>query len=65
MNALDIRIKHMINDIDPEFRIPVLNALKYSDGTVVSFSEELVGQVWENPELPVQDILDKLLYDVA
>lgn len=65
MTALDIRINRMINSLEPEFRMPVVNALKSSDGTLLSFQEELVSQTWEVPELPVQDILDRVAFDVA
>lgn len=65
MTALDIRINQMINSLEPEFRIPVINAVRSSDGTLLSFSEELAAQVWDTPELPVQDILDKVAYDVV
>lgn len=65
MNALDIRINRMINSLEPEFRIPVVNALRASDGTLLSFQQELSAQVWDTPELPVQDILDLVAFDVA
>jgi len=65
MTALDIRINRMINSLEPEFRIPVVNALRTSDGTFLSFQQELAAQVWDTPELPVQDILDKVAFDVA
>lgn len=60
MTALDIRIGQMINSLDPEFRIPVITALRTSDGSVVSFQQELAAQVWDMPGLPVQEILDRL-----
>lgn len=65
MHALDIRINQMINSLEPEFRIPVVNALRASDGTLLSFQQELSAQTWDTPELPVQDILDKVAFDVA
>lgn len=65
MTALDVRINMIINNLDPEFRIPVINAVRSSDGTLLSFQEELAAQVWDMPELPVQDILDKVAYDVV
>ena len=65
MNALDIRIGMVINSLDPEFRIPVVNALRASDGTVLSFQQELSAQVWDNPGLPVQEIMDRIAFDVA
>lgn len=65
MNALDIRINRMINSLEPEFRIPVVNALRSSDGTLLSFQQELAAQVWDTPELPVQDIIDLVAFDVV
>jgi len=65
MNALDIRINIMLNSLDPEFRIPVVNALRASDGTLLSFQQELSAQVWDTPELPVQDIMDRIAFDVV
>ena len=65
MTALDIRINKMINDLEPEYRIPVVNALRNSDGTLLSFQQELSAQVWDTPDLPVQDILDRVAFDVA
>jgi hypothetical protein len=64
MTALNIRINQMINALEPEYRIPVVNALSASDGTVLSFQEELVSQTWDNPYLPVQEIMDKLMFDL-
>ena len=65
VNSLSVRINHMINRIDPEFRIPVLNALRSSDGTYLSFHSELVSQTWDNPTLPVEDIIEEICWDVA
>ena len=65
MTALDIRINQTINSLEPEFRIPVVNALRTSDGTFLSFQQELAAQVWDTPELPVQEILDRVAFDVA
>ena len=44
-----------------EFRSPVVEALNNSDGTLSSFQAELASQTWDHPDLPVQDILDKLM----
>ena len=44
-----------------EFRSPVVEALNNSDGTLDSFQAELSSQTWDHPDLPVQDILDKLM----
>lgn len=65
MTVLDGRIAAVINSIDPEHRMAVISALKASDGTVLSFQQELAAQIWDTPELPVQEILDKIIFDVA
>lgn len=65
MNILEIRVRHVINDIESEFRIPVFNAMKASDGTVLSFQQELAAQSWDYPSLPVQEILDRVAFDVV
>ena len=65
MSALDGRVSAVINSIDPEHRKAVISALKASDGTVLSFQQELAAQIWDTPELPVQDLLDKIIFDVA
>jgi hypothetical protein len=65
MKALDGRIASTINSIDPEHRMSVITALNASDGTVLSFQQELAAQIWDNPSLPVQEILDKIIFDVV
>jgi len=51
----------VINSLEPEFRIPVVKALQASDGSFLSFQQELSAQTWDFPELPVQDILDRFV----
>lgn len=63
MTALDIRVKLVVNQLDPEFRVPVVSALQSSDGTLLSFQQELVAQRWDMPELPTDEILDLVAYD--
>ena len=65
MNAMSVRVGTVINDLEPEFRIPVMLALRNSDGTVISFQQELAAQAWDNPDLPVQQIFDAVCWDVA
>lgn len=65
MTALDFRVKNIVNQLDPEFRVPVVNALQNCDGTLLSFQQELAAQVWDMPGLPVQDIMDQVSYDVV
>lgn len=62
---LDHRVREVINGLEPEFRIPVQRALKASDGTVLSFQQELSAMAWDYPRLPVQDIVDRICWDVA
>jgi hypothetical protein len=65
MNSLSIRINNVINNVEPEFRIPILNALTCSDGTYLSFHSELVSQTWDHPELPIDTIINEICWDVA
>lgn len=65
MNSLKFRLHELMPNIEREFRIPVSIAFKQSDGTFTSFQQELSAQSWDYPDLPVQDILDKLAYDLA
>lgn len=58
--SIDKKVGNLINNLEPEFRIPVVNALRLSDGSFISFQQELAAQVWEMPTLPVQDIIDRL-----
>lgn len=61
MNAvLNKSVGSFINDIDPEFRIPVITALNASDGTVSGFISELQAAVWEIPDLPVDEIVSHI-----
>ena len=65
MNVLQFRLHELINNLDMEHRVPVSNAFKQSDGSWASFAAELSAMTWDFPELPVQDILDKVAYDLA
>ena len=65
MNVLQYRLHELINTLDMEHRVPVAKAYKQCDGSWASFAQELSAQSWEHPELPVQDILDKVSYDLA
>lgn len=65
MNALQYRIQELLLTLEREFRMPVAKAFKSSDGSFASFASELSAMVWDHPELPVQDILDKISYDLA
>lgn len=63
MNALTARILTVQDTLPREFRKPVSVAADMSDGTFLSFQQELAAQSWDCPELPVQEILDKVSYD--
>lgn len=65
MTSLQYRLQNLLLNIDREFRNPVAKAFAQSDGSFVSFAEELSSMSWDYPDLPVQDILDKVAYDLA
>ena len=48
----------VINDLDPEFRIPVITAFNVSDGTIIGFRQELESALWDIPDLPVEEIMN-------
>lgn len=64
MSVLNERILIVQDRIPREFRKAVVTAAVLSDGTVLSFEQELSSQVWDYPELPVQDIMDIVAYDL-
>jgi hypothetical protein len=65
MNSLTVRVNTVINNFSPEFRIPIINALRTSDGTYLSFHSELLVAAWDYPELPVEEIMEEICWDVA
>ena len=65
MRVIDARVSAVINSVDREFRVPVMEAARLSDGTLLSFQQELSAQVWDYPELNVEDILTRVSYDVV
>lgn len=65
MNSLKFQLHEIMSSIDREFRIPVSVAFKQSDGTFDSFAQELSAQTWDHPAIPVQEILDKISYNLA
>lgn len=62
---LDFRVRELINSLDPEFRVPVSQALRACDGSLLSFQQELAAQTWDHPSLPVQEIVDRVAFDVV
>lgn len=65
MNTLNARIKVVQDKIAREYRKPVIVAANLSDGTFLSFQQELAAQAWDYPNLPVQRICDMISYDIA
>lgn len=65
MNSLTVRVNTLINNFPPEYRIPIVNALRASDGTYLSFQSELIGATWDFPDLPVEKIIEEICWDVA
>jgi hypothetical protein len=65
MNALTVRVNTKINSFPLEYRIPIVNALRCSDGTYLSFHSELLVATWDFPDLPVDQIIEEICWDVA
>ena len=65
MTSLQYRLQTLLLEINREFRNPVARAYAQSDGSFASFAAELSATAWDYPDLPVQDILDKVAYDLA
>lgn len=58
--SLNQYIISMQNNLEVEHRRAVFQALAFSDGSFSSFAQELTAQIWDYPDLPVQDILDMI-----
>lgn len=65
MTALSVRISLIMDRLAREDRIPVRIAESRSDGTLLSFEEELTSQSFDYPWLDVQMIMDQVWFDVA
>lgn len=60
MNKFDQQFTKLIGSMDREWRLPVAEAFRDSDGTVSGFEQELRAQIWDHPDLPVEDIMHQL-----
>ena len=58
---LQFQIRHVIFNLDREYKVPVSDAFANCDGSYDSFVNELNSQAWEYPELPVEHILSKIV----
>lgn len=56
-------LSQIVSQLAPEHRVPVADALRASDGTVIGFQQELEAQVWDHPDLPVEQILHRVMVD--
>jgi hypothetical protein len=65
ITALQDRVNRLLPSLEREDRVPVAHALFHSDGTVLSFEQELAAQCWDFPTLDVQSIMDQVCFDVA
>ncbi len=61
MSQFNQQLSQVINSLAPEFRVPVADALRASDGTLLSFEQELQAQVWEHPDLPLEQIMQQVV----
>lgn len=64
-NPIELRVRELIRGLDREYRSPVIRAFESSDGSLLSFIDELNSQSYEYPDLPVDDIIGQLAWDVA
>lgn len=64
-NPIELRVRELIRGLDREHRPPVIRAFESSDGSLLSFIEELNSQSFDYPDLPVDDIIGQLAWDVA
>lgn len=55
-----MNLTQIINDLPCEYRAPVAQAVSFSDGSRDSIRSEIQSLVWEHPDLPVDDILERL-----
>jgi hypothetical protein len=65
MNIIQLRVQRFFDEIPREFRVPVSAAADLSDGTLLDFHQELENQTWEYPDLPVNEIVNIIAYDVV
>lgn len=65
MSILEFRVRKLLKDLPREHRPAVISAWEHSDGTLLSFIQELESQTWEYGDLPVSGIIDQLAWDVA
>ncbi len=54
-------IKDRINQLPSEYRTAVLTAWQLAQGSYDLFRSELESAAWENPDLPVEQILEKFV----
>lgn len=60
MTTLTLKINQVINTVEREYRIPLLTALKFSDGDMVKFTEELEAMAWDYPDLDFEHVLERV-----
>lgn len=65
MNSLEFRVREMVRDLAREHRPAVIGAWERSDGSLLSFIEELQSQQWDYPDLPVDSLVEQIAWDVA
>lgn len=56
-------LAQIVSQLEPEYRVPVADALRASNGSPSGFEQELQSQVWDFPDLPVQRILQQIMVD--
>lgn len=54
------QLDRILAKADVEHRVPIHEAWHTCDGTPSNFEQELYAQSWEHPNLPVQEIMQRL-----
>lgn len=65
MTSMEYRVRELVKGLDRELRPAVISAWEHSDGSLLSFIEELQGQQWDFPDLPVDSLIEQIAWDVA
>jgi|APFre7841882793_1041355.scaffolds.fasta_scaffold08199_3 hypothetical protein len=63
MTALDFRVKMIMDKLSPELIAPVTLALQHSDGTLLSFQQELSMQIGGFSKSAEYKIMDLVAHD--
>lgn len=55
-----LRVGRVVSNLPAEYRLPVINAVNYCDGTMDSFRVEMQTMAWDYPDMPIDQILEQI-----